>query len=289
MRDITRLRHLAVGLATAALVSACGTPEAADEFLPPQESRSPESAETPARSDTTTAPQNTAAPSPTATASASATPRPAVETGAPPAVADQFPDVVDARLEATGDTWTLHATISSPYDSASRYADGFRAKSLDGKELDVRSLAHPHPNEQPFTRTLPELVIPTSVTKIEVEARDSVNGWGGASVIVTVPPRPAPSSGEPTTAPQPERIITEDDTGEAFSISPDTQAVLRLRSSAGAWSEPTLQGSSITLLERSFVRDPGYREWEMRVADNGLTNVRSQTADRTFEVSIVVG
>lgn len=47
--------------------------------------------------------------------------------------AQRFPDVIDARLDPAGDGWRLSATISSPYDTAERYADAFRATTRPGR------------------------------------------------------------------------------------------------------------------------------------------------------------
>lgn len=88
----------------------------------------------------------------------------------------RFPDVIDARLEPTGDTWRLHATISSPYDAPDRYADAFRALTEEGTVLGVRELLHDHADEQPFTRTLEDLVIPDGIARITLEGRDLANG-----------------------------------------------------------------------------------------------------------------
>jgi hypothetical protein len=118
---------------------------------------------------------------PTATATA---------TDAPDADTDQrFPDVVDATAEQADDgTWTVAATISSPYDSPDRYADAFRVlDGASGDELGVRELTHPHSDEQPFTRSLTGLEIPDGVTAVVVEGRDLANGWGGATVELTLP------------------------------------------------------------------------------------------------------
>lgn len=101
--------------------------------------------------------------------------------------AQRFPDVIDAELEPQGDAWRLDATLSSPYDTPERYADAFRALSVDGTELGVRELAHDHANEQPFTRSLAGLDIPDDVTRITVEGRDQEHGWGGGTVEVEVP------------------------------------------------------------------------------------------------------
>ncbi|MDX1621657.1 MAG: hypothetical protein R3320_11745 [Nitriliruptorales bacterium] len=100
---------------------------------------------------------------------------------------NRYPDVVDAEVTKEGDTWTVSATISSPYDSDDRYADAFRVLTPDGEVLGVRELLHPHPDEQPFTRSLTGLEIPEGVDRVTVEGRDLVNGWGGATVTVDLP------------------------------------------------------------------------------------------------------
>ncbi len=94
-----------------------------------------------------------------------------------------FPDVlgVSARQGDDG-TWTFDVTISSPYDSPQRYADAWRVLAPDGTELGIRELAHDHAGEQPFTRSLAGVVIPDDVTEVTIEARDQINGWGGAVV-----------------------------------------------------------------------------------------------------------
>lgn len=103
--------------------------------------------------------------------------------------ADQrFPEVIDAQLTRAADgTWTLAATISSPYDTPEQYADAFRALGPDGAELGVRALAHDHAGEQPFTRSLTGLEIAGGISRIEVQGRDLLNGWGGTTVWVDVP------------------------------------------------------------------------------------------------------
>ena len=96
-----------------------------------------------------------------------------------------FPDVVDATAELSGDgTWTFAATLSSPYDSAERYADAWRVRNADGTVYGIRELLHDHANEQPFTRSQSGIEIPDDVDVVIVEGRDQVSGWGGATVEV---------------------------------------------------------------------------------------------------------
>lgn len=99
-----------------------------------------------------------------------------------------FPDVVDATLTPTGNgTFTLDVTMSSPYDSPDRYADGWRVLAPDGTELGTHLLTHDHASEQPFTRTQSDLKIPEGVATVTVEGRDQVSGYGGKTRQLDVP------------------------------------------------------------------------------------------------------
>ena len=99
----------------------------------------------------------------------------------------RYPEVVDAELESSGGgEYALSVTISSPYDSPRRYADGWRVLSPDGEVLGRHELMHDHADEQPFTRTQTGLEIPEGVGRITVEGRDLENGYGGQTVTVPV-------------------------------------------------------------------------------------------------------
>jgi len=110
-----------------------------------------------------------------------------VDTGADEREEALFPDVLDAVLRPNGDTWTASVTLSSPYDTPERYADAWRVLDESGTELGVRVLTHDHQNEQPFTRSLNNLVIPDGVRQVTIEGRDQISGWGGATVTIAVP------------------------------------------------------------------------------------------------------
>ncbi|MBI3375362.1 MAG: hypothetical protein HY017_26890 [Betaproteobacteria bacterium] len=106
------------------------------------------------------------------------------------AAAQRFPDVVDVKVRAPGEgKFDFDVTISSPYDSPQRYADGFRILGADRVVHAVRVLLHDHANEQPFTRDLYGVVIPPPVRFVVVEARDRKNGYGGRTVRVELPGR----------------------------------------------------------------------------------------------------
>lgn len=103
------------------------------------------------------------------------------------ATEQRFPDVVGANAVRVGDTWTISATLSSPYDTPERYADAWRVLGADGTVYGERILAHDHANEQPFTRSQTGIDIPDDVTEVVIEGRDLEYGYGGATYTLTLP------------------------------------------------------------------------------------------------------
>ena len=98
-----------------------------------------------------------------------------------------FPDVLAVTpAESDDGSWTFDVTISSPYDTPQRYADAWRVLAPDGTQLGIRELLHDHAGEQPFTRSLSGVMIPTDITEVTVEGRDQLNGWGGATVTLAL-------------------------------------------------------------------------------------------------------
>ena len=103
-------------------------------------------------------------------------------------VDDRFPDVIGVQLVSSGDrVYDVVVSISSPYDSPQRYADGWRVLDPQGNVLGTHTLMHDHASEQPFTRTQPGLEIPEGVTRITVEGRDLANGYGGGTLWIDLP------------------------------------------------------------------------------------------------------
>ncbi|MEM1352393.1 MAG: hypothetical protein AAGF27_08605, partial [Pseudomonadota bacterium] len=56
--------------------------------------------------------------------------------------------------QASDGTWRFDVTISHPDTGWDHYANGWRVLDMDGNELGMRELVHPHVEEQPFTRSL---------------------------------------------------------------------------------------------------------------------------------------
>jgi len=106
------------------------------------------------------------------------------------AAEQQYPDVIGVRVKARGaNIFDFDVTVSSPYDTAQRYADAFRAMSKDGKVFGERKLLHDHASEQPFTRDLYGVVVPSGVGVVVIQARDQKYGFGGKTVEVVLPGR----------------------------------------------------------------------------------------------------
>lgn len=99
----------------------------------------------------------------------------------------KYPDVVDVTAERTGETFSFDVTMSSPYDTPERYADGWRIVGPGGTVYGEHTLAHDHANEQPFTRTQSGVEIPDGVDEVTVEGHDTEHGYGGGRMTVPVP------------------------------------------------------------------------------------------------------
>jgi pyruvate-formate lyase-activating enzyme len=99
-------------------------------------------------------------------------------------------DVVKADVTPQADgSYRFDVTVRHGDEGWDHYADAWEVLSEDGKVLAVRVLAHPHVNEQPFTRSLSGVEIPAGMSRVVVRAKDSVHGYGGETVTVKVPGR----------------------------------------------------------------------------------------------------
>jgi hypothetical protein len=109
---------------------------------------------------------------------------------AQPTASQKYPDIISATVKPRGaDVFDFDVTVSSPYDTLQRYADAFRALTLDRKVLGERVLLHDHQTEQPFTRDLYGIKIPADIKRVIIEGRDQLHGWGGKTIEVALPGR----------------------------------------------------------------------------------------------------
>jgi len=90
-------------------------------------------------------------------------------------------------IKPLGDNeYRISVTIEHADTGWDHYANGWEVFDEAGNSLGVRVLAHPHVNEQPFTRSL-QLQIPKEVKTITIVASDSVHEENEETVEVQVP------------------------------------------------------------------------------------------------------
>ncbi len=93
---------------------------------------------------------------------------------------------VDVTRSSEG-TYRFDVTVQHADEGWKHYADGWEVLAPDGTVLGVRTLYHPHVDEQPFTRSLSGVTIPPNVSRVTVRAHDLVHGTGGEEMAVELP------------------------------------------------------------------------------------------------------
>lgn len=87
--------------------------------------------------------------------------------------------VIDgATAQETASGWSFSVTLTHEEAGWDDYADGWRVESDAGEVLGTRVLAHPHVNEQPFTRSLSGVDVPDGTTTVWIRAKTLADGWG---------------------------------------------------------------------------------------------------------------
>lgn len=94
-------------------------------------------------------------------------------------------DVVAAEASGSaGGAWRFDVTVRHADEGWDHYADLWQVLAPDGTVLGERVLAHPHVDEQPFTRSLGNVAIDDDIGVVTIRARDSVHGFGGVEANV---------------------------------------------------------------------------------------------------------
>ncbi len=94
------------------------------------------------------------------------------------------PQIRAVTATQTGETWRFDVTVAHPDTGWDHYADGWRVLDMDGNELGLRVLVHPHVNEQPFTRALTGVAIPAGTRQVQIQARDLPFGWNVQTTVI---------------------------------------------------------------------------------------------------------
>ena len=90
---------------------------------------------------------------------------------------------VECRFEAGG-TFRLDVTVAHDDAGWDHFADIWQVLGPDGSVLGERVLAHPHDNEQPFTRSQSGIEIPSDINSVTIRAHDKIHGWGGKEIVI---------------------------------------------------------------------------------------------------------
>lgn len=88
--------------------------------------------------------------------------------------------------QETGDgVWRFRVTVEHNDEGWDHYANLWQVVHPETLEVyGERELAHPHDNEQPFTRSQSGIRIPEERSTVLVRARCDQHGWGGQEVLV---------------------------------------------------------------------------------------------------------
>lgn len=95
-------------------------------------------------------------------------------------------DVVDVQVSGSNGSYNFSVTVRHADEGWEHFANRWEVVGEDGTVYGTRVLAHPHVNEQPFTRS-GNINIPEGVSTVIVRANDSVHGLGGKEIVVPLP------------------------------------------------------------------------------------------------------
>lgn len=103
-----------------------------------------------------------------------------------PAVADPV-EITDVVAQRSGEAWRFDVTLRHGDTGWDHYTDAWQVEDADGRVLGQRILAHPHVNEQPFTRSQSGIVVPAGTTTVYIRARCLVDGWNTQTTEFILP------------------------------------------------------------------------------------------------------
>jgi len=96
-----------------------------------------------------------------------------------------YAHVVKVRAGENAGAWRFDVTLRHGDEGWDHYADLWLVVDTEtGKEYGRRVLAHPHVNEQPFTRSQSGIKIPGGVTSVTVKAACTIHGFGGTELEI---------------------------------------------------------------------------------------------------------
>jgi hypothetical protein len=104
---------------------------------------------------------------------------------ASPVLADA-PNIVDVEVQKAGAVWRFEVTVVHPDTGWDHYADGWEILDAAGHRIGWRELRHPHVTEQPFTRSLGNIMLPDGTTEVFIRAHCTTDGWSTTATRVGI-------------------------------------------------------------------------------------------------------
>ena len=81
-------------------------------------------------------------------------------------------------------TWCFYTTVRHNDEGWDHYANAWQVLDDHDNEIGLRTLLHPHDEEQPFTRSQCNIKVPPGAKKVRVRAKCNVHGYGGHEVVL---------------------------------------------------------------------------------------------------------
>lgn len=106
----------------------------------------------------------------------------------PPAASAGEPRILGVEVSHPAMGWRFDVTVAHDDAGWDHYVDGWEVLDGNGRRLGYRDLAHPHVNEQPFTRSLTGVMLPDGIREVFVRAHCSDEGWGDQRYRIELEP-----------------------------------------------------------------------------------------------------
>ena len=97
-----------------------------------------------------------------------------------------MPEIIEATANRVGMGWRIDVTLQHPDTGWDHYADGWEILDKSGKQIGYRKLMHPHVEEQPFTRSLVNVMLPDGTREVFIRASCSKAGMSSDSVAINL-------------------------------------------------------------------------------------------------------
>lgn len=96
--------------------------------------------------------------------------------------------IINATISLGGNaSYTIAVTLEHADHGWDHYANQWQVVGPNGDVIATRILAHPHVNEQPFTRSLSNIQIPEGISKITIKAGCTISGIDSNAFVLDVP------------------------------------------------------------------------------------------------------